>query len=146
MMQTDGLDWAAWVKDYPGDGAYAWCGAFVAAAWKQAGLNHKARYRSFASTYRLKEWGREHPGRIVSSWSSILPADVVVVGDGDYGSHITLALGLDKVAAQVLTVEGNAHGRFPDGTWGEGVVINVRPRKEIRAAYRPIDSDFKEEG
>jgi len=135
-----GLGWD-WVKYYPGDGAFAWCGAFAAWCWRAGGLRPEVAKKSFASTYRLHRWGQENPARLVR-FPKIVPGDVVVVGDGDYGSHITLALAWDLPQSALVTVEGNALGRLPGGEWGEGVVMRVRARSEIRAAYRPTKGDL----
>ena len=139
-----GLGWSSWVKAYPGDGSFAWCGAFAAIAWAQAGVSVETRKKHFASTYRLDRWGKRNPLRKVAT-SSIIPGDIVVVDTGggkDYGDHITLALAYDKQKATLATVEGNGQGFWPDGTWVEGVVVCIRPRTDIRATYRPIQADF----
>jgi hypothetical protein len=135
-----GLGWS-WVKSYAGDGAFAYCGAFAARCWLAGGLRPEVARKSFASTYRLHRWGAENPLRLVR-FPKIQSGDVVTVGDGDYGSHIGLALAWDLSQSALVTVEGNAYGRLPDGSWGEGVVMRVRARSELRAAYRPLKEDL----
>ncbi len=135
----DGLDWGGWVKSYPGDGAFKWCGAFAAYCWATVDL--KLRKKFFASTYRLSEYGRLNPARKVAT-KDIQPGDIVTVGSGDYGAHICIAIAWDHPKAELVTVSGNGMGRLPDGSWGEGVVMTVYPRQELRAAYRPIEGDL----
>jgi hypothetical protein len=135
-----GLGWD-WVKEYAGDGAFSWCGAFAAYCHDAVSLAIRKKY--FASTYRLSEYGREHAGRRVAT-ADILPGDIVVVRGTErkpYGDHICIAIAWDKAKTSLVTIEGNAHGRFPDGTWGEGVVMQQRPVEGIVAAYRPLQSD-----
>lgn len=133
-----GLDWQGWIKTYPGNGSFAWCGAF--AAYCMPHVKPELRKKWWASTYRLSEYGKKDKRRQVKT-SDILPGDIVVVGDGDYGSHITLAVAWDKAKSQLLVVSGNGRGRLANGEWGEGVVLNMVDRQTIKAAYRPTEDD-----
>lgn len=139
MIQDGGLGWQGWVKTYTGDGAFAWCGAFV--AYCMPDVKPELRKKWWASTYRLFEYGNKNPGRQVRI-SDIQPGDIVCVGDGNYGAHITIAMIWDATKSTLVTVSGNGMGRLPDGSWGEGVVINVYGRHSIKAAYRPIKEDL----
>lgn len=139
MYIQDWLGWKSWIKTYPGDGAFAWCGAF--AAFCYGNLKPEIRKKWMASTYRLSEYGRTNPRRLVK-FDDVLPGDIVTVGGGNYGSHITIAVGWDKAKSMLVTVSGNGGGRLPNGEWGEGVVMTLYPRSELRAAYRPIKEDY----
>jgi hypothetical protein len=139
MIQQDGLGWQGWIKSYTGDGAFAWCGAF--AAYTMPWVRKELRYKWFASTYRLSEYGKKDARRLVKT-DNILPGDIVCVGQGNYGSHITRAVCWDKNKAELVSISGNGVGRLGDGSWGEGVVMNVYSRHEIRACYRPLVEDM----
>lgn len=136
--KVEGLGWH-WIKVYSGDGAFAWCGAFAAHCWQK--VRPEIREKCFASTLRLWDFGAENTGRRVKS-TDLQPGDIVTVGDGAKGSHIVIFLNWDKNKTIFTCIEGNGHGRFPDGSWGEGVVMGIRERSDIRAGYRPLEGDL----
>lgn len=132
QYMRDGFDWGPATR-YRGDGTYAWCGAFAAYCHPHLPVDQR---RSMASTWRLhNRWGKDP--KVVVALGSVLPGDVVCVGQGDYGSHVTLALGWgDERRSELVTVSGNGEGTLGDGSWGEGVVLRAYPRTALRAAYR----------
>lgn len=124
-----GLDWS-WVK-YEKNGDLAWCGAFAAYCYGMAGLRHEIRYSHMASCSRLCEWSQGNERRI--DWrktGDIRAGDIVLVGKPSSkrtGQHITICERFDADAGLVHTIEGNAHGRLPSGSWKEGVITRERP-------------------
>lgn len=144
---NDGLGWR--LQTYAGDGAYSWCGAFVAWCWLAAGMTpEKAKKFSgvdvpghpFASTYRLTRAAQKDPDFLIPTLKA-LPGDAVVIKHAvhpkRYGDHITMLMAWDKLQHSVICVHGNGNGRFPDGSWGEGVVVSSFPVSAIVAVYRP---------
>ncbi len=144
----EGLDWRL-RSGYRGDGAFSWCGAFAAWCWGHAGMTPELAKQfapkdlpahPFASTYRLGRAAARDKAFALPRASDVLPGDVVcVLGESGkpFGDHIVLALAWDKSLAELICVHGNGHGRWPDGTWQEGVVVSSFPRTAIAAAYRP---------
>ncbi len=128
----DGFGWGPKTL-YRGDGTYKWCGAF--AAWCHPDLPVELR-QAMASTWRLHSLGLKTPGVLVP-FGAARPGDLVCVGQGDYGSHVTLVVGWgDERRSELVTVSGNGEGTLGDGSWGEGVVLRCYPRTSLRAAYR----------
>jgi hypothetical protein len=143
-----------WVKDDPylnswnlKLGGFSWCGAF--AAWCDIELDAGIRKRVLPSTYRLYEFCRGTERDI--PLDEIQRGDIVIVGSKSskrWGQHITRAL--EVTETHVHTIEGNAHGRLGDSSWGEGVVTRRRPFKGhekkgetfIMFAYRFIEEDY----
>ncbi len=103
-----------WEVPYKGDGQVEWCGIFVGACWRAAGLDPKWLATYFASTYRLDIWARyrsfntAHPNprpdagpyRLICNLDqrsgslpfTPRPGDILMIGDGspEFGDHITL--------------------------------------------------------
>jgi len=141
-----GLHWT-WEEPYERDGQFAWCGAFAAFVFGGEGLLHEIRHNHMASCYRLQGWAEDH-GRLVKP-SGIKRGDIAVVGPADapdYGNHITICTG--RTNAALMTVEGNAVGKAPNGRW-EGVITKCRPFEssdddEYRVMYgvRFLAEDF----
>ena len=147
----EGLRWPESRWPYDKNGDFAWCGAFAAWCYREAGLKDDLLYKRFASTRRLYDWAHG-TDRFIVTPSGLAPCDIVVVGRGDskaWGAHITLVRELaDDV---VLTFEGNAKGTLGDGTTGEGVVRHQRPTsgaglpdKTYRFLYgvHPLEEDY----
>jgi len=148
----EGLEWP---KDTPylnswnlKLGGFSWCGAF--AAWCDIELRSDLRKKVLPSTYRLWEYCRGTEREI--PLDQIQRGDIVVIGKKTskrWGQHITRAV--EVTPTHVLTIEGNAHGRLGDGSWGEGVVTRRRPFKGhqegreswIMFAYRFTDEDYQ---
>lgn len=144
---NEGLGWG--IKEYKGNTTFAWCGAFAAWCWLQAGMTPtRAKKFSgadvpgdpFASTYRLMRAAQRDPLLTIAVPKS-LPADVVVVKSASqpkkFGNHITMAVAWSQNRDVVTCVHGNGHGRWPTGEWVEGVVISTFPATAIAAIYRP---------
>src|SRR5690606_13456747 len=104
---VDAAGWT-WIK-YTGNGATQWCGMFVAACWRAAGIDPSMLATFFASTIRLHAWAHgkpfngkpnpkpRHGKRLVCQPHKKLtfeprPGDILVIGDGDpsAGDHICL--------------------------------------------------------
>lgn len=136
MFQEQGLGWEKWIKKYEGNGYAKWCGAFVAWCYRDVEDLEGFRYSVAASTWRLMDGAKKGLVKLVHV-ADVQPEDVVCVGSGDYGSHIVLAVAWDQARSQLVVLQGNGKGRFPDGTWGEGVTLKIISRNEIKAAYRP---------
>lgn len=161
----DAMGWG-WLEAYARNGQRAWCGAFAAAVYG-ARLDFAIRQKILPSCSRLyARWGSRRV-----ALADIQPGDIVVVGDRrpdskgrptPQGNHITIALEVRD--GLVYTVEGNAKGRLPDGSIGEGVIKRTRPlpasaggpgisgdecpvsgrpqSMEVMFAYRPHPTDF----
>lgn len=112
---------------YTKNGQFAWCGAFQAWCWGNAGLRKDIRYSSMASLYRIHKFA--HGTKRFINPEDIKRGDVVCMGevDGpDHGQHMAMALA-DFRDDYVITLEGNAHGEGPYGDYCEGVVQRQRP-------------------
>jgi hypothetical protein len=120
-----GLVWK-WEDRYDQNGEFAWCGAFVARALGEIGLRKSIRLKSMASTVRIVNWARG-TDRYLDDPRDVEPGDIVIVGDKrkKAGNHITLAIRRD--GDNVLTYEGNARGKGPNGGRYEGVIRHNRP-------------------
>lgn len=130
-----------WLKRYLRDGQSSWCGAFAAHCYGVAGLLQAARVKHLPSTYRLDRWCRRDERRRIAH-TDLQPGDIAVVGTRKrYGDHITIVERVDELL--VTTIEGNGHGRLPDGSSGEGVVRRTRGRREIRYGVRPLPTDYE---
>lgn len=146
-----GIAWSWLQKAYRRNRSFEWCGAFAAYCYSIAGVTRKNRVKHFASCYRLWKWsgGRHANSRRVDN-DSLQPGDVVVMGPRGHvrGKHIAIC---EKIVGRKChTFEGNAHGRFPDGEFGEGVVRCERPlrsgkKREYRILYgvRPLPEDYE---
>lgn len=132
---------------YTRNGQFAWCGAFAARCWAEAGLKVDLRQKHLAGTGRLYRWA--HGTERWVKPRDLRPGDIAVVGpegSGD-GEHITI---VREVRANVIeTYEGNAHGLGIKGNRYEGVVVQVRPfdadaRQTYRVLYgvRPLPEDL----
>lgn len=159
-----------WQVPYKGDGQVEWCGLFVAACWRAAGIDPKWLATFFASTYRLESWARYRafndkpnrkpatgPWRLMAEMtqhSSALPfapreGDILMIGDGSpaAGDHICLVTGYDAVNRIFLTVEGNGSGLGPDGKRRQGIVTARRHLGGegycARRLIRPAPSDIE---
>lgn len=138
-----------WTRiDYRGDGDLEWCGLFVAACWRSAGIDPKWLATYFASTYRLDLWARyrefdpKHPNprqvpprllaqldrdSVTITWTP-RAGDILLIGDGNppFGDHICLVESFDPDRNVFHTLEGNGIGIGPDGKRRQGVVRGVR--------------------
>ncbi len=136
-----------WKVPYRGNepGAVQWCGLFVGACWRAAGIDTKWLATFFASTLRLAAWARYRPWneipnprpassdglrRISELGGGKSPTfapragDILIVGDGKpgEGDHITLVERYDPETRTFSTINGNGGGKGPDGKRREGVV------------------------
>jgi hypothetical protein len=159
-----------WQVPYKGDGQVEWCGLFVAACWRAAGIDPKWLATFFASTYRLDTWARyrsfgdkpnkkpaEGPYRLVvdlTPQSTDLPfparpGDILMIGDGSpaAGDHICLVTRYDHERRSFETVEGNGSGLGPDGKRRQGIVTGRRSLGGegycARRLIRPAPSDIE---
>jgi hypothetical protein len=160
-----------WQVPYKGDGQVEWCGLFVAACWRAAGLDPKWLATYFASTYRLDTWARyrdfnpekpnrrppQGPYRLMAELddrSLSLPfepqaGDILMIGDGNpvMGDHITLIVSYDPTRRVFATIEGNGMGLGPDGKRRQGVVRALRNLGGqgycARRLIRPAPSDVE---
>ena len=128
-------------------GGFSWCGAFP--AYCDPDLKYEIRHEVMPSTYRLREFCKGTPRDI--PLDEIQRGDLVVVGRKGgkrWGAHITRVLEVGET--HVKTIEGNAHGRLGNGTWGEGVITRRRPFKGqggekesfVLFAYRFLEEDY----
>lgn len=133
----EGICWT-WQEDYK-NRAFAWCGAFMAWAWRET-VNPTIRKKRFASTYRLQQWAKGSP-RIIENLVDARAGDIIVVGHRKgWGDHITLFERCDE--GGYWSVEGNAYGEVPEGGGRkEGVIRRWRAESEIFAIYRPLEAD-----
>jgi hypothetical protein len=161
-----------WQVPYKGDGQVEWCGLFVGACWRAAGLDPKWLATYFASTYRLDQWGgyqtfnakapnppppAGQPRRLMArldASSTSLPfvpreGDILLIGDGhpEAGDHICLVTGWLPEKRTFLTVEGNGFGLGPDGKRRQGIVTGQRKLGGegycARRLIRPAMSDIE---
>jgi hypothetical protein len=159
-----------WQLPYKGDGQVEWCGLFVAACWRAAGIDPKWLATFFASTYRLDTWARyrsfgDKPNRrpIAGPWRLLaeltpqtqeLPwepreGDILMIGDGSpaAGDHICLVTGYDAKERVFSTIEGNGSGLGPDGKRRQGIVTARRSLGGAgycaRRLIRPAPSDIE---
>lgn len=134
----------AWLKKYVRNGQSSWCGAFAAHCFGVAGLSRSARKTYLPSTYRLDQWCQKNPARRVRP-EDLRPGDIGVVGTRKgYGDHITIVVEVETTVHQtrIITIEGNGHGQFPNGTSGEGVIRRRRHLNEFRYGVRPLPTDY----
>ena len=164
---TDAWRWLPW--DGPGkEWAEGWCGAFVAYCHGVVGLSAGIRRHLMPSPTRLLDRPRAVRAGLDFNFRDRLVdveavrADDVLCVDTHGGrrpDHVALCvagrgqgvpedlrgvLGIDSVpddADWCATVEGNAHGAFPDGSDGVGVITRLRPHGKIRAAIRFTKED-----
>jgi hypothetical protein len=161
----DGLEW--WrlrpKKRYTTNGSFLWCGAFASWCYDHAELKYSIRQKHLASCARLYRWsGRSKPNERRIEPHSIQPGDIIVVGPEvaprkakrrlrkkrpRWGRHICIAE--RPTPDGWATIEGNAHGQFPDGSYGEGVIRTERPyavgnARSYRILYgiRPLAEDY----
>lgn len=161
-----------WQIPYKGDGQLEWCGLFVAACWRAAGIDPKWLATYFASTYRLNVWATYRsmndrnpnpepapaaPRRLIAKLdehSSSLPfapreGDILTIGDGNPidGDHICLVRSFDSGRCVFHTIEGNGTGTGPDGKRRQGVVTAERRLGGegycARRLIRPAPSDIE---
>jgi hypothetical protein len=159
-----------WQVPYFGDGQLEWCGLFVAACWRAAGIDPKWLATYFASTYRLDTWARYRqfgntpnekpstgPHRLIvdlTPLSTDLPfppraGDILMIGDGSpvAGDHICLVTRYDHERRAFETVEGNGSGLGPDGKRRQGIVTARRSLGGqgycARRLIRPAPSDIE---
>lgn len=104
----------------------------------------------FPSTYRLnslQKWNEAGYDEIPSvPPKEVKKGDIVVFRweDGkSYGDHIALCV-KNPVEGQIVTIEGNAHGEFSDGSWGRGIVKRTRETDLIVRVYRLDSRHFEE--
>jgi hypothetical protein len=144
IKSSHGIGWS-WEPDYIKNGQFAWCGAF--AAWCHTRVKSNIRKKVFPSCYRLYQaWGQT--SRKISP-EKVLPGDIVVVYAAKrsiQGDHITLCYDSSTLGDEgyITTIEGNAHGEFPDGSKGEGVIKRKRKLIEFAHVYRLTADDFDE--
>lgn len=151
---SNGLGWAS---------ADLWCGAFVAYCWKS--IHPRLRKDLFASTYRLWLYGQyqadsnlwkptmanginiryynqTHGGLrlFAKDFRCAIPGDICIVGQGKYGSHITLVV--NRTDAGLETISGNGLGIRINGSLGPGVVKNLYKPEQVRFIIRPSVADL----
>jgi hypothetical protein len=161
-----GLVWRWLKRKYRRNGQFEWCGAFAAFCYGVAGLRPRLRRKHLASCYRLWKWsGGSTPNHRRLKLQDIEAGDIVVVGPRPaprtaskklkkrrprWGKHIVIAAeSYRSHGHQLKTIEGNAHGKLPDGRHEEGVVRRSRPflvtddaEYRILFAYRPLEGDW----
>jgi hypothetical protein len=153
IRSSQGLGWT-WENKYIKNRQLAWCGAFAAFCFGAAGLLPTLRKKRLASTTRLYLWARGTARMVDPDPQIIKPGDIVVVGPtkalSPFGSHITICESVNLFAGIIETIEGNAFGNGPDGSWYEGVIRRGRPfsairESEYRVRYgiRPLAEDYK---
>ena len=93
-----------------------------------------------------KAWGQT--SRKISP-EKVQPGDIVVVYAAKrtmQGDHITLCVDSSTLnEGYITTIEGNAHGEFPDGSRGEGVIKRQRKLIEFAHVYRLTADDFDDQ-
>ena len=138
----EGVEWS-WITSYE-NRKFAWCGCFLAYVYKDV-IKQEIRYKSFASTLRLRKWAKG-TAREIKNFNDIRKGDIVIVGNRkSYGDHICLVEKVEDDLSGVWTVEGNAYGETPQSTTRkEGVIRRFRPRDTIRFIYRPLEQDCNE--
>lgn len=168
-----GLEWPSAALDeddtpeYTRNGQFQWCGAFVAACLKAAGLKREIRYYHMPSCSRLYN-GHRKKGNWANRDSKVRriplrkvrPGDIVIVGYFDTeknrrkerykvaGSHITICAEVAADGKSIYTFEGNARGAGPDGKRYEGVIKQQRFFEArgidygIMHVIRPLEADF----
>lgn len=142
IKSSEGIGWS-WEEDYTRNGQFAWCGAF--AAWCHTRVKAIIRKKIFPSCYRMYQaWGQT--SRKIDPMK-VQPGDIVVVFTSkrsQQGDHITLCVDVSNFQDEgyITTIEGNAHGEFPDGSRGEGVITRQRKLSEFAHVYRLIADDF----
>jgi len=144
IKTSHGIGWS-WEADYIKNGQFAWCGAF--AAWCHTRVKAIIRKKIFPSCYRMyKAWGQT--SRKISP-EKVQPGDIVVVYAAKrsmQGDHITLCVDRSTLnEGYITTIEGNAHGEFPDGSRGEGVIKRQRKLIEFAHVYRLTADDFDDQ-
>lgn len=159
-----GPSWAARHQARPGRVKYrpasdAWCGMFVAYGLANPdGVNARLHPRLaelvLPSTYRLNTasfWARAGFKRPRSRAATdvqrgdILTVTTRKVNPKPYGDHIVLALGPAGTDGLIPTIEGNASGNKPTGTWDrQGVVIRTRSVDSVKRVYRLGPEHFTE--
>lgn len=146
-MIQNGLLWT-WEPPYSGDGAFEWCGAYLAAVW--SAVKGTLRQSFYASTYRLDRYARYLPidsnpnpkpstgpyRQIVDLDESSTPSsltfgaqtgDILLIGNkAGYGSHICFVERFDAASKLFYTYEGNGTGTGPSGSTQQGVVRGKR--------------------
>ena len=145
IKSSHGIGWS-WEADYVKNGQFAWCGAF--AAWCHTRVKFDIRKKIFPSCYRMYQaWGQT--SRKIDPMK-VQPGDIVVVYAAKrsiQGDHITLCVDNSDFGSDgfITTIEGNAHGTFPDGSYGEGVIKRERKLTEFAHVYRLVADDFDEQ-
>lgn len=122
-----GLEIDAWQRAC-GVVGYPWCGAFVAAALREAGLDVP---REIVWTPTLIEWARaEEHGFTFHSWQERAPGDLVLFSFGDHEREVNHVGLLDLDSRH--TIEGNT---TVDGSGDEtmGGVVARRDRQGVGA-------------
>lgn len=152
----DIVNWKPGVP-YTRNGMFAWCGAFAATCYAEAGLKAEIRRKVMSGTPRLYRWAKG-TARFIAKAENLLRGDLVIVGSaGDLdGAHITifdspLSVTDGGVVLSFSTWEGNAKGVGPDGERYEGVVKQTRPVMVVgnesiyRFAFgvRPLEDDYE---
>lgn len=118
----------------------------------------------FPSTQRLASWQRwDAIGPRPKVWSNqldgrledfLIPGAIVTVASRKYGDRRDVVGGHIVIVDQLNqdgtfdTIEGNAHGEFPDGSRGEGIIRRTRPLKDVKRVYLLTDDhlDYLERG
>lgn len=157
-----------WFLDIHSDGTYtektaghpwqSWCGLFVGYCGKMMGRHMSddqcvdikvtdgvirtvlPSCDRLGSLRRWKSAGLDNIPEV--KVDEIQRGDIVTVGEGRNGEHITLARE-GVVDGEIRTISGNGRGLLGDGTQGEGVVKNIRDANEIARAYRLPPAAFE---
>ena len=145
IKTSHGIGWS-WEADYVKNGQFAWCGAF--AAWCHTRVKSNIRKKIFPSCYRMYQAWSQTSRKIDPM--KVQPGDIVIVYAAKrslQGDHITLCVDNSEFSSGgfITTIEGNAHGTFPNGSYGEGVIKRDRKLKEFAHVYRLIADDFDEQ-
>lgn len=147
IIDRAGWGWVKYVGNTTDEKkACQWCGMFVAACWRAAGIDPKWLRDFFASTNRLVCWAegeawngtpaggprmyielspRTKRMDVVFPDGSLPQAgDILIVGNGvrPTGNHITLVVSYDPATGIFKTINGNGGGLGPDGLRREGIV------------------------
>jgi hypothetical protein len=134
-------------EEYTGDGDFEWCLAFAWYCWPE--IKDSIRTIYAASTYRTDRYaayrsafGEPNPAPELESDRRLYmqcdektrvedlpwvprPGDIALVGNKGYGSHGVLIESVDIEEGCIYTVEGNSHGKGPNGERQQGVVRNA---------------------
>lgn len=104
--------------------------------WRQAGVDLPLTYRPHAAD----QWSEVNDGGFKTSADVLQRGTIATIAARDYGDERNEYGGHWILIAEhsgdyVRTIEGNASGKLPDGTTGEGVIRRERKVSDIRRVY-----------